>query len=69
MNRNWTTLASSVVAFLLCGSLFTPLAAQQLPENALRVEGEKGWRCNAGYVERANDCVHLRMATGEEVRQ
>jgi hypothetical protein len=44
-------------------------AAQTIPANARPVSGGKGWACNKGFVERANECIALAEATDDEVRQ
>jgi len=45
------------------------LQAQQIPDNASRVSFGKGWVCNAVYVERGSSCIHVSVATDQEVRR
>jgi hypothetical protein len=58
-----------MLSLLLVASLTTPLVAQDVPANARRVPGGKGWVCNKGYVERGNECIVLGLATDDEIRK
>lgn len=62
-------MKTPTLALLMVVCLSTALAAQQIPGNAQAVSGGKGWVCNTGYVERANACIILGLATDEEVRR
>jgi hypothetical protein len=63
-------MRSFVLAAIILACAATAATAQQsIPENARRVSWGKGWTCEAAYVERGNQCVHLSAASDAEIRQ
>lgn len=61
---------TKLIVLVILASLMTRGArAQGIPPNARAVSWGKGWVCNQGYVERAQECIVLGAATDDEVRQ
>lgn len=54
---------------LLLSSVLAGPALAQLPENAKRISGGKGWDCISGFVERGRNCVRVSLASDSEIRR